>query len=143
MRSSSLTASHIRSTAISISSSVLNLPQPIRIDECACSSDIPMTRSTCDGSTVPVVHAEPADITSLSDTELIMALPSTPSNRTLRLCGSLRWVTVQHGPGTCQTAVHAGLHAPTAASARKGARYEVPIMNGFRRFNNKTCKEAL
>ena len=39
--------------------------------------------------------------------------------------------------------VRAGLRVPMAKPARKGMKYEVPIMNGFRRFNNKTCEESL
>lgn len=42
-----------------------------------------------------------------------------------------------------QTAVRAGLRPPTLKSAGTGARrYTVPVMNGFRRFWNKTCKES-
>ena len=42
-----------------------------------------------------------------------------------------------------RTAVRAGLRVPMVNPVRKGMKHEVPIMNGFRRFNNKTCKEAL
>lgn len=38
------------------------------------------------------------------------------------------------------------IHAAAAAGMREdggGRRYRVPLMNGFRRFYNKTCKEAL
>ena len=56
MRFRDPTALQMCSAAMLISFSVLNLPQPIRIDECACSSDIPMARSTCDGSPFRVLH---------------------------------------------------------------------------------------
>ena len=42
-----------------------------------------------------------------------------------------------------KAAVRAGLRVPMTRPARRGMKHEVFIMNGFRRFNNKTCREAL
>ena len=63
------------------------------------------------------------------------------------------WLTRKAYPGRAsdkvlrqaisKTAVRAGLRVPMTKPVRIGMKYEVPIMNGFRRFNNKTCKESL
>ena len=63
------------------------------------------------------------------------------------------WLTRKRYPGRAsdkvlrqaigKAAVRAGLRVPMTKPVRKGMKHEVPIMNGFRRFNNKTCKESL
>ena len=85
----SCTASRTMSAANSISSLVVNLPSPNRIDWWAWSSVSPNASSTWDGSTACVVQADPADIATLSDTEFMTAFPSISGNLTLRLWGSL------------------------------------------------------
>ena len=80
----------ITSSTRSTSASVLNRPREKRTDPCAKLNGTPMARSTCDGSNVPEVHADPdeAQIPAWSSMSRI-ASPSTFLKLTFAVPGSL------------------------------------------------------
>src|SRR5207248_8286024 len=75
------TAGGITSRARSTSASVLVAPSDRRRAPLAASVDTPMAVSTCDGSTAPLVQAEPADAqTPAPSRRTSRASDSTPAN---------------------------------------------------------------
>ena len=90
------TVSTIRAATKSTSSSVLDRPNPKRIEDCAISSPTPMARRTYDGSTWADVHADPED-SATSLVPIRIPSPSTNAKDKLRFPASNRGTYLESG----------------------------------------------